>query len=85
MFQAAAKTDQELGGIAHRAGLLHREDLRRVEASAADRNDERLSQLPYHLSGEYAAEWNKVWTVEIANERDDPKPRVSPGLRDDPR
>lgn len=52
-FQTDVEADQELGRVAHRAGLLHREDLRRVEASAADRNDERLSQLPYHLSGEY--------------------------------
>lgn len=52
LFQAAAEADQELRGVAHRAGLLHREDLRRPEAGAADRNDERLSQLPHHLSGE---------------------------------
>jgi len=53
LFQAVAETDQELCRVAHRIGLLHRQDLRRAETSAADRNDERLSQLPYHLSGGY--------------------------------
>lgn len=53
LFQAAAKTDQEFCGVAYRAGLLHREDLRCAETSATDWNDERLSQLPYHLAGRY--------------------------------
>lgn len=52
LFQTVAEADKELGRVAHCAGLLHREDLRRVEAGAANRDDERLSQLPHHLSGE---------------------------------
>lgn len=51
-FQAAAEADKELGRVAHCTGLLHGEDLRRVEAGAANRDDERLSQLSHHLSGE---------------------------------
>lgn len=53
LFQAVAETDQKFCGIAYRAGLFHREDLRRAETSATDWNDERLSQLSYHLAGRY--------------------------------
>lgn len=53
VFQASAETNKELRRIPHRAGLLHAKDLRRPEAGATDRDDERLSQLSYHVFGEY--------------------------------
>lgn len=42
-FQTSTKANQEFRGIAYRAGLLHRENLWRIETGSADRNDERLS------------------------------------------
>lgn len=59
-LQAVAEADQELRGVAHRVGLFHREDLRRIEAGPADRHDERLSQLSHHLSGRYPSGLNTV-------------------------
>jgi len=43
LFQASAKTNKKFCGVAYRTRLFHRENLRRAEASATDRNDERLS------------------------------------------
>lgn len=50
-FQAASEADQELRRVPHRPRLLDREDLPGPEASAANRDDERLPQLPGHLLG----------------------------------
>lgn len=49
-FQTSPQANQELGGISHRLGLLHRKNLPGPQASPADRDDERLPQLFGHLA-----------------------------------
>jgi len=51
-LQTAAEADQELGRVAHRPRLQHRQNLQCAQTGAADRHDERLPQLPHYLAGE---------------------------------
>jgi len=51
--QAIVEADKKFGRIARRTRLFNRKNLRRVETSPTNRNDERLSQLSDHVAGEF--------------------------------